>query len=438
MRKIFVFAITIFLFSFSGLFFSNETYATCQINVQPSTVPKDFNDNITITGPDGCLSKETSYQVVAYPQTISSLKKAYDTVQGNQQQPVTSDEVRSPDGKTLVANLNFNAIITRLGLGSWNLLVCLPEDIDNKSCDKHPVGRGTIIVASLAPTPTPTPQSDQPIMLRTDQDTCTFQVSYDPNSFITIRAENIDPSKTYVRWWDNDYKKNISADLTPITQDTPSFTTTPSSSPTPPLYELKIPKNELQNLKNLKQEDGHLLCIDISGLQNKRTGANCQRLFFTPDPPEGNTACTETNSGEVTPAPKPRLPPCANWVYLDNASVPTPEPTGTQEEYIRQNNLRSQIKCESVSTGLGNIKTDPFQLVKSIMSVMLSLAGGIAVILIIISGYRLMTSQGNPEAVQGAREQLTSAIVGFLFIIFSLVILQVIGVDILHIPGFEK
>jgi len=47
-----------------------------------------------------------------------------------------------------------------------------------------------------------------------------------------------------------------------------------------------------------------------------------------------------------------------------------------------------------------------------------------------------MTSQGSPEAVKSATEQLTSAIIGLLFIILSFVILQIIGVNILHIPGF--
>jgi glucose uptake protein GlcU len=71
------------------------------------------------------------------------------------------------------------------------------------------------------------------------------------------------------------------------------------------------------------------------------------------------------------------------------------------------------------------------------MGVVLSLVGAIAIILIIISGYRLMVSQGNPENIKNAREQLTAAIVGLLFVIFSLVILQVIGVNILGLPGIS-
>lgn len=84
-------------------------------------------------------------------------------------------------------------------------------------------------------------------------------------------------------------------------------------------------------------------------------------------------------------------------------------------------------------TAIGNITASAQGLVTGIFKILLLLGGTIALILIIISGYRLMTSRGNPEHVQGAREQLTAAIVGLLFIIFSFVILQFIGVDILGI-----
>lgn len=89
-------------------------------------------------------------------------------------------------------------------------------------------------------------------------------------------------------------------------------------------------------------------------------------------------------------------------------------------------------------TAIGEISTEPVGFVKSIFTIILSLSGGIALLLIILSGYKLMFSQGNPEKAQEAKETLTAAIVGLLFIIFSLVILQVIGVDILRIPGFDR
>jgi hypothetical protein len=88
-------------------------------------------------------------------------------------------------------------------------------------------------------------------------------------------------------------------------------------------------------------------------------------------------------------------------------------------------------------TAVGQISTGPWGFAKALFSVILGISGGIAIILIIISGYRLMTSRGNPEQVQVAKEQLTAAIVGLMFVIFSLVILQTIGVDILQLPGFR-
>lgn len=94
-------------------------------------------------------------------------------------------------------------------------------------------------------------------------------------------------------------------------------------------------------------------------------------------------------------------------------------------------------KCV-VDTAFGEISTDPQAFVQRIFSIVLGFAGGIALIMIIISGYKFMASQGNPEAVKGASEQLTSAIIGLLFIIFAFVILQIIGVDILRIPGFSR
>ncbi len=90
------------------------------------------------------------------------------------------------------------------------------------------------------------------------------------------------------------------------------------------------------------------------------------------------------------------------------------------------------------NTALGTISTDPGGFISSVLGILLSVSGMIALYLIIRSGYQLMTSRGNPEAIQAAKERLVSAIVGLLFIIFSLVIMSVIGIDLLKIPGFSN
>lgn len=90
-----------------------------------------------------------------------------------------------------------------------------------------------------------------------------------------------------------------------------------------------------------------------------------------------------------------------------------------------------------VLSAIGSIPTTASGFISFLLGIILSFSGAIALILIIRSGYQLMASQGNPEQIQAAKEQLTAAIVGILFIIFSLVFLEVIGVDILKLPGFN-
>lgn len=92
--------------------------------------------------------------------------------------------------------------------------------------------------------------------------------------------------------------------------------------------------------------------------------------------------------------------------------------------------------CSQVQTAIGPISTNPGALVGNVLQLIVGISGGAAVLLIIAAGYQMMTSQGNPEKVKEARERLTSAVVGLLFIFFSVTILQIIGIDLLHIPGF--
>lgn len=107
------------------------------------------------------------------------------------------------------------------------------------------------------------------------------------------------------------------------------------------------------------------------------------------------------------------LPPCAQW--------------GTDGNCLR------------VSTGLGiDVGTEPGELARSFFSVLLSISGGLALLLFIYAGYKIMAARGNPEKFQEAKDRFTSTILGLLFIILSLVILQVIGVDLLQIPGFKR
>ena len=58
---------------------------------------------------------------------------------------------------------------------------------------------------------------------------------------------------------------------------------------------------------------------------------------------------------------------------------------------------------------------------------------GLAFLLILYASFMIMTSQGNPERLKAGQELLTSAISGLLLLIFSVFILNLIGVNILGI-----
>ena len=128
----------------------------------------------------------------------------------------------------------------------------------------------------------------------------------------------------------------------------------------------------------------------------------------------GEQSCIIPEGGKVGKCqeglPHPPSPPCAEGQFKNG-------------------------KCGAVPTAFGNLSTDPEGFIKSMFALLLSLSGGIALLLIMKSGYLIMTANGKPEAIQSGRDQLIAAIVGLIFLIFSLVILQVIGVEILKLPS---
>ena len=62
-------------------------------------------------------------------------------------------------------------------------------------------------------------------------------------------------------------------------------------------------------------------------------------------------------------------------------------------------------------------------------------ASGIAFLLMAFGAFQIITSAGSPEKAKAGSELITSALSGLLFIILSVFLLKLIGVDILHIPG---
>ncbi len=65
-------------------------------------------------------------------------------------------------------------------------------------------------------------------------------------------------------------------------------------------------------------------------------------------------------------------------------------------------------------------------LIKTILNIILTLSGIIAVIFIIIGGFQYMTAGGNEEQAEKGRKALTNAIIGLLIVILAFTIVQVV------------
>ena len=117
------------------------------------------------------------------------------------------------------------------------------------------------------------------------------------------------------------------------------------------------------------------------------------------------------------------------------ASTPTPAVTPTPGN--------ADLWCpgfenEKLNTAIGCIPilTTKEAFLSFVLKWAVGIGGGIAFLLIIYAGFMIMTSAGNPERLKAGQELLTSAISGLILLIFSVVILKIIGVDILQLPEF--
>ncbi|MBI4065056.1 hypothetical protein HY409_01675 [Candidatus Gottesmanbacteria bacterium] len=99
--------------------------------------------------------------------------------------------------------------------------------------------------------------------------------------------------------------------------------------------------------------------------------------------------------------------------------------------------------CESCVSGngaytaLGCIDATGQGIFTKLFTTGIGIAGGIALLLILFGGLKILTSAGNPEHLTEGKETVWSAISGLLLIIFSVFLLQLIGFRILEIPGFQ-
>lgn len=98
---------------------------------------------------------------------------------------------------------------------------------------------------------------------------------------------------------------------------------------------------------------------------------------------------------------------------------------------------QSQQNATGVQTAVGCVPTEPKALIEAFFRVAALAGGGITLLLMVFASFQMITSAGNPETLKKAQEQFSAAVIGLLFIIFAVLLLQIIGLDLLGIPGFK-
>ncbi|MEK7166351.1 MAG: pilin [Patescibacteria group bacterium] len=151
--------------------------------------------------------------------------------------------------------------------------------------------------------------------------------------------------------------------------------------------------------------------------------ATIDGIFYDVDTP---ICATQFKTG-VTPAPDPSAGPGSGIIPADLCKFVSAD---------------QKVECAAcaaksgVLTPFGCIETNPQLFIQKILQIAIGLAGGIAFLMILYGSFVTMTSSGNPEKLTEGKEIITSAIAGLLLIVFSAVILRIIGVDILGgFPG---
>lgn len=109
------------------------------------------------------------------------------------------------------------------------------------------------------------------------------------------------------------------------------------------------------------------------------------------------------------------------------------EPTGTAL-YCDPSGNQTAISSNRLYTAFGCIPIGNMNLVIAfIYSAGIRIAGGVAFIIIVLASIQILTSKGDPEKLSSGRQMLNSAIIGLLLLVFSIVLLRVIGQDVLGI-----
>ena len=98
------------------------------------------------------------------------------------------------------------------------------------------------------------------------------------------------------------------------------------------------------------------------------------------------------------------------------------------------------IPCDplkEIATDFGCLPNDPVGFVQKFYAWGLGMIGLVGLLFLIIGGYQLLLSAGDPSKIAKGKSYITYAIIGIFLAIFGFVFIEIIAGDILKIPGFS-
>ena len=98
----------------------------------------------------------------------------------------------------------------------------------------------------------------------------------------------------------------------------------------------------------------------------------------------------------------------------------------------------TMLGCITSGSNIGfNGATGAPSFVQALLNVIFSLSGGLALFYLMYGGFVIITSQADPERLNYGKRLVSGAVVGLIITLGSVLLINLIGSGILHIPGFS-
>ncbi len=167
------------------------------------------------------------------------------------------------------------------------------------------------------------------------------------------------------------------------------------------------------------------------------SGLTCDSCFTTGDTIGTSTAATGATDNPGTPVDESvgfvRYCAGAGGAIRDETLIGTPDIT---KGYLLEDETNQALYKECFDTGgiytaIGCVDPTPTGIITGLIRIALGVMGGVALLQMVYVG--ILYQQGNTEKIKGARTQLIATLTGVAVLVFSVLILRIIGVNILDI-----